>query len=77
MEDKYLALPMPHGRMTKEKYKSTKQKLIKRFLNWIERHMSLGIKEVLIKSIAQAILTYVMGVFKLPATLCEEMEQLI
>jgi hypothetical protein len=77
MEDKYLALPMPHGRMTKEKYKSTKQKLIKRFLNWIECHMSLGIKEVLIKSIAQAILTYVMGVFKLPATLCEEMEQLI
>jgi hypothetical protein len=34
-------------------------------------------KEVLIKSVAQAIPTYVMGVFKLPATLCEEMEQLI
>jgi hypothetical protein len=24
-EDKYLGLPMPHGRMTKEKYKSTKE----------------------------------------------------
>jgi hypothetical protein len=39
--------------------------------------MSLGAKEVLIKSVPQAILTYVMAVFKLPTTLCEEMEQLI
>jgi hypothetical protein len=40
MEDKYLGLPTPHGRMTKEKYKSTKQKQNKRFSNWTERHMS-------------------------------------
>jgi hypothetical protein len=32
-EDKYLGLPMPQGRMTKEKYKSIKEKLIKRFSN--------------------------------------------
>jgi hypothetical protein len=39
--------------------------------------MSLGVKEVPIKSMAQAIPTYVMGVFKLPATLCKEMTQMI
>jgi hypothetical protein len=39
--------------------------------------MSGGVKEVLIKSVAQVIPTYVMGVFKLPATLCEELTQLI
>jgi hypothetical protein len=39
--------------------------------------MSTGAKEVLIKSVAQAILTYVMGVFNLPAGTCEEMTQLI
>jgi hypothetical protein len=39
--------------------------------------MSSGAKEVLIKSVGQAILTYVMGVFKLPVKLCEEITQLI
>jgi hypothetical protein len=35
--------------------------------------MSMGAKEVLIKSVAQAILAYVRGVFKLPATMCNEL----
>jgi hypothetical protein len=39
--------------------------------------MSGGAKEVLIKLVAQAILTYVMGVFKLPTCLCEELMQII
>jgi hypothetical protein len=37
--------------------------------------MSARAKEVLIK--CQAILTYVMGVFKLPTMLCEEMMRMI
>jgi hypothetical protein len=36
-----------------------------------------GVKEVLIKSVAQAIPRYVMGFFKLSATLCEELIQMI
>jgi hypothetical protein len=39
--------------------------------------MSSGAKEVSIKSIAQAILMYVMSVFKLPDRLCEEIKQSI
>jgi hypothetical protein len=39
--------------------------------------MSTGAKEVLIKSVALPILMYVMGVFKLPARMCEDMTQLI
>jgi hypothetical protein len=34
VEEKYLALPTPQGCMTKDKYKSTKQRLAKRFSNW-------------------------------------------
>jgi hypothetical protein len=63
--------------MGKEKFKSIKERLIKRFSTWVEWHMSSGVKEVLIKSVAQAIPMYIMGVFKLPAKLCEEMTQLI
>jgi hypothetical protein len=77
VEEKYLGLPTPQGRMTKEKFKSTKQRLANRFASWVDQSMSLAAKEVLIKSVAQAIPTYVMGIFKLLTTLCEEMEQMI
>jgi hypothetical protein len=39
--------------------------------------MSGGAKEVLIKSVAQSIPSYVMGVFHLPATFCDELMQMI
>jgi hypothetical protein len=54
-----------------------KEKLVKRFINWTERNMSSQAKEVMIKSVAHAIPTYIMGVFKLPVTLCDELTQLI
>jgi hypothetical protein len=54
-----------------------KERLTKRWTNWVEKNMSTGAKEVLIKSVAQAIPIYSMGVFKLPATLCDEMTQII
>jgi hypothetical protein len=77
VEEKYLGLPTPQGRMTKEKFKSTKQRLANRFASWVDQSMSLATKEVLIKSVAQVIPTYVTGIFKLLTTLCEEMEQMI
>jgi hypothetical protein len=72
-EEKYLGLPTPEGGMKKEKLTTLKERLTKRCTNWAGRNMSSRAKEVMIKSVAQAIPTYVMGVFKLPATLCEEM----
>jgi hypothetical protein len=76
-DEKYLGLPTPQGRLSKERFKTTKEWLAKRFACWAERFMSAGAKEVLNKSVAQVIPTYVMGVFKLPATLCEEMMKMI
>jgi hypothetical protein len=77
MDEKYLGLPTPEGRITKDKFKTTKEILVRKFSNWVERNMSSGAKEVLIKSVAQAIPMYVMGIFKLPRILCDEMTQLI
>jgi hypothetical protein len=51
--------------------------MVMKFTNWVERNMSAGAKEVIIKSAAQAIPIYVMEIFKLLRTLCDEMTQLI
>jgi hypothetical protein len=75
VEEKYLGLPTPEGRMSQDKFKSTKEWLVKKCSSWVEKNMSMGAKEVLIKSVAQAIPAYVMGVFKLPATTCNELTQ--
>jgi hypothetical protein len=54
-----------------------KYRMSKKFTNWAERYMSVRAKEVLIKSVAQAVPTYVMGVFKLPTTLCDELTRMV
>jgi hypothetical protein len=75
-ESKYIGLPTPEGRITKDKFQSIKEKPVNKFNNWAERNMSSAARAVMIKVVAQAIPTYTMSVFKLPATLCEELMQL-
>ena len=76
-EAKYLGLPTPDGRQKKERFQSVKEKLAKRINTWTEKHLSSGAKEVLIKSIAQAIPTYMMSVFQLSGSLCDDLEHSI
>jgi hypothetical protein len=52
VEEKYLGLPTPNGRMGKGKFKTTKERLVKRFSNWVERHMSACVKVVLIDQVS-------------------------
>ena len=74
-EEKYLGLPTPEGGMSRGKFQTIQAKLLKRMVQWGE--FSNGGKEILIKAAAQALPTYVMGVFKLPAGLCEELMKMI
>jgi hypothetical protein len=76
-ESKYLGLPTPEGRMNKERFKMTKVKLVKQCSRWVEKHMSSAANDVSVKSVVQVIPTYIMGVFKLPLSLCEELNQVI
>ena len=39
--------------------------------------MSVGAKELLIKAVAQAIPTYIMSIFKPPASVCDELTKLV
>jgi hypothetical protein len=44
-DEKYLGLPTPEGKMGKDRFKSTKERLSSKFTNWAERYMSGGCKE--------------------------------
>lgn len=76
-DDKCLGLPTPDGRMKAEQFQPIKERFEKRLTDWSERFLSLAGKEALIKSVAQALPTYTMGVFKMPERFCEEYEQLV
>ena len=41
-EDKYLGLPVPEGRMKAGKFQSTKEKVLKRLSDWIEKYALVG-----------------------------------
>jgi hypothetical protein len=51
------------------KVQNGERELVNRCNTWAEGHMLMGAKEVLIKSVAQAIPTYTIGIFKLPRLL--------
>jgi hypothetical protein len=71
-EDKYLGYPTPEGRLKKGKFQPSKERLSKKLDNWAERLMSMGAKDELIKSVAQAIPNHVMSIFKLPVGFHED-----
>lgn len=74
-EAKYLGLPTPDGRMHNGKFQNLQERLAKRILLW--GNQSQGGKEVLIKAVAQALPTYIMGVFKLPFELCDDLTRMM
>jgi hypothetical protein len=63
--------------MNKERLQSIQAKLGKRLTTYEDNLMTQAAKEVLIKSVAQALPVYLMGVFKLPYGLCDELTKMI
>jgi hypothetical protein len=74
---KYLGLPTPEGRMGKERFKSLQMSLAKKLVEYDDGHLTQAAKEILIKAVAQALPVYIMGVFKIPFGLCDELTQMI
>ncbi|XP_050211436.1 uncharacterized protein LOC126661625 [Mercurialis annua] len=74
---KYLGMPTMVGRSKKPIFDFLKDRLHKRISGWKEKFLSKAGKEVLIKSIAQSIPTYIMSYFALPVTFCNEMQSII
>jgi hypothetical protein len=76
-EDKYLGLPTPSGRMHKGRFENLQARLSKKLMDCGYDWMSQSARAIFIQAVAQAIPTYVMGVFKLLFTLCDELTRLI
>jgi hypothetical protein len=71
--DKYLGLPTMVGLDKSESFVYLLERIIQRLKGWKEKFLSMGGKEILLKAIIQSIPVFAMGVFKLPKSLCKEM----
>jgi hypothetical protein len=75
--DKYLGLPSLVGKSHNQAFKSIKDRIWRRLGDWKLKFLSQAGKEVLLKAVIQAILTYSMNIFLLPKGLCYEINALM
>jgi hypothetical protein len=76
-EDKYLVLHVLEGRMKAGKFQCIKDNFLKWLSDWTENYMSLGAKEILVKSVLQTLPINAMGVFKFSIGLCDDLSHMI
>lgn len=73
----YLGLPSLISRSKKCVFYFLNDRLLRRVSCWNSKFLSQDGKEILLKSVAQAIPSYVMSVFALLISLCEELERMM
>ena len=69
--EKYLRLPMVGGKSKVSTFKELRERVTKRVKGWKEKHISKAGRKVLIKTVAQAIPTYSISLFKIPRIICD------
>jgi hypothetical protein len=70
-------MPSDVGRSLNGAFKYIKDRIWSRIQGWLERLLSAGGKDVLIKSVAQAVPIFTMACFKLPTGLCQHINSLL
>ncbi|KAL3820475.1 hypothetical protein ACJIZ3_006380 [Penstemon smallii] len=75
--ERYLGLPLTAGKSKREVFEYIRERVWSRLQSLKSRILSKAGKEILIKSIVQAIPSYLMSCFKLPVYLIKEIESLI
>jgi hypothetical protein len=75
--DRYLGMPSMIGRNKKAMFGYLKDRMWKKIQSWSGKHLSKAGREVLVKSVAQAIPAYCMSSILLPESLGEELERMI
>uniref|UniRef100_A0A2N9FFZ2 Reverse transcriptase domain-containing protein n=1 Tax=Fagus sylvatica TaxID=28930 RepID=A0A2N9FFZ2_FAGSY len=75
--ERYLGLPSFVGRAKYSSFAQIKERVWSKLKGWKEKLISQAGREILIKSVAQAIPAYAMSCFRLPTRLIKEIEVLI
>lgn len=65
------------GKNKRNTFSDIKEKVGKKLAWWKEKMLPKAGKEILIKTVALAILTYTMSCFKLPDSLCDKLTSMI
>ena len=69
--EKYLGLPMVGGRTKTTTFREIQELVTKRVLGWKEKFISKDGCEILMKLVAQSILTYSISLFRLSKVMCD------
>ena len=75
--EKYLGLPTLMGRNKKASLRFIKERVWTKLQGWKEQLLSQAGREIFLKAVVQAIPTFAMSCFKVPISLCNDIEQLI
>ncbi|XP_037491748.1 uncharacterized protein LOC119369495 [Jatropha curcas] len=73
----YLGLPTRVGINKKEVFAFLKDRVWKKLNSWKRRCLSKAGKEVMLKTVLQALPNYVMNLFVLPKTFCHELQRML
>ncbi|XP_071916173.1 uncharacterized protein [Coffea arabica] len=76
-QGKYLGLPLVVGRSKNSVFRFIKENLMTKIQSWKGKLLSNAGKEVLLKSVATALPSYAMSVFRLSKSLCKELSGLM
>ena len=71
LTDRYLGMPTDVGHAKNGTFKYLSDRVWDKVKGWMSKCLSAGGKDVLIKSVAQAIPVFSMSCFKLPRGLCD------
>ncbi|CAM8893848.1 unnamed protein product [Rhodiola kirilowii] len=77
VHSKYLGLPLVFSHNKTEAFKYIVNNTWKRVVGWREAHLSAAGKEVMVKSVLQALPTYAMMCYKLPVAVCMRIARII
>ena len=75
--EKYLGLPSFIGRNRTACFNQIKERIWGRMQGWKEKLLSQAGREIMIKAVVQSIPVYSMSVFKLPVSLCKDIEAMV
>ena len=75
--EQYLGLPMIAGKSKTYTFKGVREKISKKVTGWKEKFISKAGREILIKTVAQAVPMYTMSIFKIPKQICEDINSIL